>query len=302
LFLCLVCSASTWAQDISQESQTTIFHIVQAGSRPEQGEAPKDSVLSGGGNPQYCCNVTATLNSIPSCGGFLEKGKGAEPLSDSVSCCCVDLQVSWFQKTACEYPICGCDVSFDDQSFNPICNVCYMPPGWGYTTDVPYDGILKFRYSGTNCSATPTSLDFKFCGQNVTDEYVCGNVTVYTCTTNPTSGLCQAGFSPCAAPFCATLTCSLADVASGNPNSLTVDAGYPNPATSSIRFGFSATSQGNMTMMLVDILGHTVSTTNNIVLQGDGSLMIDLAHLQPGGYFCVLDFNGTRITRRVQVK
>jgi hypothetical protein len=300
----LLFSSGSRAQSVPNPTQSTaIFHVFQAGTPALQDtDASRGNVLGGGDNTQHCCNVTATLNSIPQCGGQpISLGKGDHPL-DGGPCCCVDLNVTWFQPTSCKYPICGCDVSFDDASFNPICNICYMPPGWGYTTDVPYDGILHFRFSGTDCSATPTSLDFQFCGQNVTDENVCGTVTVYTCTTNPTTGLCEAGFSPCMAPFCATLNCSLANVVGTNPSALTVDPGYPNPATSSIRFGFSSVSQGKMTMTLVDILGHTISTTNNIISQGVGSVVVDLGTMQPGAYYCVFDFNGATLTRRVQVK
>jgi Secretion system C-terminal sorting domain len=312
LLFCFAYSSSSRAQSVPQKSPTSVFHVFQAGSPVLQGAKSRDTLLDGPVNPLFCCNVIATLNQIAPCGDsgcdtcYHTRKNGISPLEDvpppCISSCCVDLEIIWYQPTQCEYPICGCDVNFDDgDGFDPLCNVCSMPPGWTEYIDNPYQNVIHFRYTGTHCSSVPSSMDFQFCGQN-SSGVICGNVTVYTCTTDPTSGLCEIGASMCSPGFCNTLDCSMADVVGTNPSAFTVDAGYPNPATSSIRFGFSSASQGKMTMTLVDILGHTISATNNIVSQGDGSAVVDLGTLQPGAYYCVFDLNGTTLTRRVLVK
>ena len=73
-----------------------------------------------------------------------------------------------------------------------------------------------------------------------------------------------------------------------------VAQGYPNPATSSIQFNYSAPNPGLLTLTIVDLLGKTVSTTNRIVSPGDGNVTIDLSGAQPGNYYSVFELNGDR--------
>ena len=230
-------------------------------------------------------------------------GKG-ETTQTTDTCCCVQLDVFWYQPTFCVYQLCGLDIQFQNGAFNPLCNVCSLPPGWSYSLDVPYDGIIHLSYSG-DCSQAffGQHLLFDFCGQNIVGT-VCYTLTVFQCKTNPASGNCVKGVPICAPQFCNDLECDGVEmgVNSSNPSSLTIDAGYPNPAKSSIRFDFSAKTYGQMTMTLVDLLCNTVAVSNQAVSGGDGTVMIDLTGMQPGAYYCVLELNGGRITRRIQVK
>ncbi len=222
---------------------------------------------------------------------------GAKPLT-SDSCCCVDLSV-W---DSCNVNLCGFDITFDNDNFDPLCQVCALPPGWIFTQNP--DGSLSLDYSGSDCSSSvgPVPMHFQFCGHNSSGSLgytVCG----YACTQDPTTGRCVRGGEWCCKHFTSTVNCGSAGVASvPDTKPLTVDAGYPNPATSSIRFDYSAPNEATMTLILVNVLGTVLNTTSTVVSKGDGSITIGLAGAQPGAYYCVFELNGQRITRRIQIK
>lgn len=85
-------------------------------------------------------------------------------------------------------------------------------------------------------------------------------------------------------------------------NRLTVDDGYPNPATSSIRFDYVAPYSETMTLTVVDLLGKTVGTSNSRVSKGDGNVTISLSGTRPGSYYCIFDLFGDRIMKHIEVK
>lgn len=272
------------AQSLSQPTSTFTFQVSQNIADGSVTTNSNDSLLS----PQNCCNVSSTLTSIDPCSNALTRKDGQDSQSaEDDPCCCVDLDVFWSEPTFCTYPVCGLDIAFDDGVSNPLCNVCSLPPGWNYTIDDPYDGIIHLNYSGKDCSGAFGSpygnhFHFAFCGQNLTGS-LCYTIKVYQCITDPESGRCVASSSPICSPhFCNDLSCSMAGVTAGKQSWLTVDAGYPNPATSSIRFGFSSRREGRMSMTLVDLLGRTVSISNSSISAGEGNITIGLTGAQPG--------------------
>ena len=247
-----------------------------------------------------CCGVNSTLTAIPPCILMpTTRQKGATPQD---GCCCVQLQIQLVDNCG---SICGCDVAFDDSSFNPYCNFCGGSPGWTFNPDVPNDGIYHLAFTGTDCTNALTFggpvLFFDFCGMN-SDGVVGYTVTAYSCTTDPESGNCVEGPARCQPHFFSTISCDFAGASNATQPSLTVDDGYPNPATSSILFNFSSALGGQMSMMLVDLLGNTVSKSSKMISQGDGNINISLGNMQPGAYFCVFDINGEKLTRRVEIK
>ena len=114
---------------------------------------------------------------------------------------------------------------------------------------------------------------------------------------------CHRGGEWCSQHFESTVNCGTGPDAVTTSNiPFSVDAGFPNPASSSIQFDYSAPIGGMMSLMVVDILGKTVSTSNHVITQGDGNVTIDLAGVQPGAYYCVFELNGERTTKRIKVK
>jgi len=203
--------------------------------------------------------------------------------------------------------ICKIVVTFDQNVLDPICQIC-CPTDWTYTLGsggvAGRDGIT-FQYVGGQPGCTGAigadPLDFNLCGFN-TSGPIGYLVCAYFCTNTVTGG-CEPDPSPCCLPFTSTITCPTSGVASIIESKLfAVDEGFPNPAASSIRFDYTAPYQGTMSLTLVDILGKTVSMSSNIVAQGDGNVIINLTGVQAGGYYCVFEFNGERITKRIEIK
>jgi len=125
--------------------------------------------------------------------------------------------------------------------------------------------------------------------------YICDNTVTGGCEADPSSCPCQ--------HFTSTITCPTSGIAPiPDSKPFAVDEGFPNPASSSIRFDYSAPYEGAMSLTFVDILGKTVSMSNSLVAQGDGNETINLTGAQPGGYYCVFEFNGVRITKRIEIK
>jgi hypothetical protein len=273
------------AQSASEKTPAISFQIYQA-TTPTTRDTSSPNIVLGGDSPLGCCAIQASMTVIPPCGGFLTS-TGKEISQDLGPCCCVNLAI-WSTYPGGCFPLCGCDVIFQDSSFNPLCNVCSLPPGWTYSEDIPYDGILHLYYSG-GCGgalSNGNTLNFQFCGQNTSGE-VCYTIDAYSCKTSPATGNCVEGPLICDPQFCNTLSCAMLGVSSTAYPYLTIDNGYPNPATTSIRFGFTSAQAGQMSMTLVDILGHTLSTSSQFISAGDGSVVVSLGNPQPGGYFCV---------------
>ncbi len=248
--------------------------------------------------------LVATLTQIAWCSQPIahHDGKGETPLDDTGSCCCANLQVSF------ECPgtsLCGFHIEFDDSNFDPLCSVCLIPPGWSITQNA--DGSLDIDYSGPDCSGAlgngAPPIDFQFCGYN-TPGQVGYTVTAYVCQQGgPEGGACVPGPEFCSRHFESTINCGTGpDAVTTSYVPFSVDAGFPNPATTSIRFDYSAPHGGMMGLTLVDILGKTVSASNHTIAQGDGNVTIGLAGAQPGAYYCVFELSGETVTKRIEVK
>ncbi|MGH2638270.1 MAG: T9SS type A sorting domain-containing protein, partial [Rhabdochlamydiaceae bacterium] len=289
------------AQDLPQTAPAITFHVFQHVSSSVQKALSKDSALAGDGS-QGCCGIEASVTVIPSCGQPLVR-PGKETPQD-VPCCCVDVAVWSTYPKGC-FPLCGCDIAFDDQNFNPLCSVCSLPPGWSYSLDDPEDGIIHLTYSGSGgCNGALSNnqtLHFQFCGVNTAGE-VGYTITGYECTTDPETGKCVKGPAICSPHFNSELNCSMAVVSNSDRPSLVIDNGSPNPTSSSIRFGFTSPTSGPMSMTIVDILGHNLSESTQYIAQGNGGVTISLGNIQPGAYFCVFTINGETLTRRIVVK
>jgi hypothetical protein len=254
---------------------------------------------SGGMEVECVCSIQASLTQIPSCGEPLTHhgGKGEVLLDDSDPCCCADLEVSF----GCPGQLCGFNITFDNNNFDPLCSVCLTPPGWTVTQNP--DGSLSIDFSGTNCSGALGNqpLDFQFCGFN-TPGPVGYTVEGFYCTSD-LSHDCIPGTEYCSQHFESTINCGTgSDAANTTFVPFSVDAGFPNPASSSIRFDYSTPLAGMLSCTLVDILGKTVSTSSNTVSTGSGNIIIGLNGAQPGAYYCVFDLNGQRVTKRIEVK
>lgn len=244
------------------------------------------------------CSLNSNLVQIPPCNNPIIDRKGKGPQADP--CCCVDLSLS----TTCPgQSVCGFDVTFDNNNFNPVCQICQMPPGWGWSQDD--NGVFHFDYSGSNCNGAiipgNAPVHFQFCGYN-SDQNIGYTVCRFYCTQDPQSGLCVRGQEICCRHFTSSVNCGTDDVGlKGMETSFSVDAGYPNPAQSSVRFDYKTPINGEMTLTLVDILGKALSTSSDIISIGEGYVTIGLADAQPGVYYCVFDLNGQRITRRIRI-
>ncbi len=295
LLFCL--AIGSHAQGVSQKPLAITFHFsgdtsIHALSVGKSSDKPLDT--------EGClCELFANLTQIAPCGNFDNRlGKGQVPL-DQNPCCCVDLEV-W---STC-FNICGFDVVFDNGNFDPLCNVCSLPPGWEYSQDP--DGELHLNYSGP-CSGSIQGngphLHFQFCGYN-TPGQVCYTVTGYACGDNPSNGQCFNGGTPwCSPHFCSTITCGTgADVVTSSYTPFSIDAGFPNPTSSSISFGYSSPYNGVLSCTLFDVLGKTVNSSNYTISSGTGNVTIVLNGAQAGVYYCVFEINGQRFTRRIEVK
>jgi Secretion system C-terminal sorting domain len=301
LLVCFACSSGSHAQSISQKYPAITFHFSGDTNTKVLSSGKSDKPLSA---PLCECTLQATLTQISRCGTPLTHpiGKGEVPLDNS-SCCCAELKVSF---TCPGTSLCGFDIVFDNDNFDPLCQVCFAPPGWTVTPNP--NGSLSIDFSGSDCSGSLVSgappLDFQFCGFN-TPGPVGYTVTGWICQQGGVAGSpCMRGTTEfCSKHFESTINCGTGpDAVTTTYIPFSVDGGYPNPATSSIRFDYSTPATGILSCTLFDVLGKTVSTSSNNVSVGSGNVTINLNGAQPGAYYCVFELSGQRVTKRIVVK
>jgi hypothetical protein len=301
LLLSFAFSSGSHAQSVPQKAPVVTFHF--------SGDTNTNLLANGKFtdeplNVECACLLYANLTQIPNCVDtdtlYRTYGNGEKPLDEN-PCCCVDLAI-W---DSCQ-GLCGFDVTFDNGNFDPLC-ICpeyALPPGWTLTQDP--DGELHLNFSGTDCSGSVGEIPvhFKFCGYNSPGSVgytVCG----YYCSNGgPSGGGCVPAGEFCCQHFYSTINCG-----TGPPSSVTsstipfsVEDGFPNPATSSIRFDYSTPFSGVLSCTLIDVLGETVSTSTNNISMGTGNVTIGLNGAQPGVYYCVFEFSGQHVTKRIVVK
>ena len=82
------------------------------------------------------------------------------------------------------------------------------------------------------------------------------------------------------------------------PEGLTLDAGYPNPASGSSSLRFTLPSRGSVLLRIVAVTGETVLTAASGLFDGGThTLRLSLETLAPGMYVCRLDWNGSSVSR-----
>ncbi len=260
-----------------------------------------------------CLGLEATIVEVTDPCSHGTKSKTETPQDAPPECCCGAISI-W--DNCPQQPnefICQVEVDFDSGISEIPC--CYsLPPGWtyapalGHSNDNDDDEYATFTYNGepgTGCSgainAQGTPLVFVLCGFN-TSAPIHYTVKLDYCQ-NTNAGGCVEDGSSCVKPFTSTISCGTSGVGSASVTEpFTVTDCYPNPATSSIRFDYSTPNVGVMTLTLVDMLGKTMSSSRSVVSSGDGNVTIGLSDAQHGNYYCVFDFNGERVTKRIEIK
>lgn len=86
------------------------------------------------------------------------------------------------------------------------------------------------------------------------------------------------------------------------PAGLQVSACYPNPASGSVSLKLGLTGSSHVQVAIATLGGQLVRTTDQGTLPaGNHTVTIGLAGIAPGVYFCSVDANGTRVTRKLVV-
>jgi|GEM_PF-5478459 len=251
-------------------------------------------------DPYNCCtDLGANLVPVGNpC--HLAHNKGAIPQAEF--CCCGDFSV-W---ETCPSPICEVQLEFHGDAITP-CDCQIEPTGWELNTwpTGPWGGpVYTFKLNGKPCSDAIGSepLHFLLCGLN--SSSVTYTVRVFFCTEDPQTGTCSPDpNSICSKTVTSTVNCGTSDVGIGQwSKKLNVEDGYPNPATNSIRFKYSAPYDETMSVTLVNVLGTTVGTSSSAVARGDGNVSIDLSAVKTGNYYCIFDLAGNRVTKHLVIK
>ncbi len=252
---------------------------------------------------QDCCNsITATLIPIPyPCNFKTDKKESTQ--DDPPPCCCGQFLVS--DPCTPQMQICEITIGIEYGLTPPTC--CVLPPdGWTWLDEGPGGGFadnISFQNTSSNCDgdigATPVAFDV--CGFQ--EDLLKFRVTVTYCSVNKITGACEPSSSSCWQDFVSEIECPTADVGSLSvEQSLSISSGFPNPASSSVQFNYSAPRPGLLKLSIVDVLGKTVSATSRIITNGAGNVTLGLNDASVGNYYCVFEMNGETVTKRVEVK
>ena len=299
LLLCFAYSSISLAQSVAQKAPGITFHF--------SGDT-NTNVLSNGKSSdktlddEDCCEaLTANLVPIPNPCGNPKTDKKDATQDAPPPCCCGQFIVS----NPCTLPVCEVTIYIEYGLTPPTCCVV-NPPGWTYTDEGPsgnYSDVLSFENTSNNCDGAigATPIAFDVCGfQEALIKY---NVMVTYCNVNKLTGACVPSNTTCFGQFISEIECTPAEVGSLSVSqTLSVEPGYPNPASSSIQFNYLAPNPGMLTLSIFDMLGKTVSTTNRVVSQGTGNVTLGLSEALAGNYYCVFALNGETVTKRLEVK
>jgi hypothetical protein len=74
---------------------------------------------------------------------------------------------------------------------------------------------------------------------------------------------------------------------------------YPNPAVATANVKFEANAEGDLTVMLTDVLGRVVTTQQVSALEGMNNISINLENVAQGTYFVTLKDGNAKISQRL---
>ncbi|MEN8225309.1 MAG: T9SS type A sorting domain-containing protein [Bacteroidota bacterium] len=80
-----------------------------------------------------------------------------------------------------------------------------------------------------------------------------------------------------------------------------LSAPYPNPANSSVQFNINLETNAQVVVELLNTIGQTVSSVDFGVMNGNRKLSIDISELQAGIYYCNVNVDGQRASRKLVV-
>lgn len=84
-----------------------------------------------------------------------------------------------------------------------------------------------------------------------------------------------------------------------NESSFTIS---PNPSYGNSKLKFNAASSGEITIKLFDMLGSlTTNEFRRYINEGINNFNLDISHLQPGMYFCMVSFNGKTTVEKIVI-
>lgn len=85
-------------------------------------------------------------------------------------------------------------------------------------------------------------------------------------------------------------------------NGYQLEQSIPNPASSTVTFGFTLPESGNVKLSVTDMLGRNVwQSPNDEMSSGSHSVTVDVSTLPNGVYYYTLSTSKTSLTRKLEI-
>jgi hypothetical protein len=85
-------------------------------------------------------------------------------------------------------------------------------------------------------------------------------------------------------------------------NGYALEQNIPNPAMEYTTIGYTVPKAGKMVFKLTDVLGKTIYTEEYNNTAGKHNIKLDVSNYAPGVYYYTLEFEETRLTKKMTIQ